>query len=101
MVDSPSYQARAAACCRNASEALSVAEKEIWLTIAENWLILARTPRESALQKIERSIDECIRASQNERSHTNGNGKERSAIDRDFERSDLSDRVRRLQSLVR
>jgi hypothetical protein len=101
MVDSRSYKARAEACCRNASEARSIVEKEIWLRIAENWLILARRPREAALQKIERCIEECVRASRDERSHLGSKGQEPSAIDRDFERSALSDRVRALQSLVR
>ena len=43
MVDKSSdFHKRAQECCHNFAEARTTAEKQCWLTIAENWLILMR-----------------------------------------------------------
>jgi hypothetical protein len=53
------YTERAGECCRYVKDARSIAEKAVWLTIAENWLILARNQNEAALQTIASQIIEC------------------------------------------
>jgi hypothetical protein len=62
------YKARAEECCHHATDACSVAEKEVWLTLAENWLILARSTSDAALQSIAQRIVECAHETQRGRS---------------------------------
>ena len=52
------YVGRAEECCANFSEARSAAEKQVWLTIAESWLILARNNRDLPLQGLAQSVVE-------------------------------------------
>jgi hypothetical protein len=57
------YKARGEECCRYAIDALTVAERELWLAIAGTWQILAQSTTETALQNLAQRIVECGRES--------------------------------------
>ena len=55
------HLARAEECCLYATDSRSLAEKKLWLTIAENWLLCARMTNEEALQGAAQRIVACGR----------------------------------------
>lgn len=57
------YVGRAEECCANFSDARSAAEKQVWLSIAESWLILARHASDLPLQGLAQSVVESGRES--------------------------------------
>jgi hypothetical protein len=50
------YVGRAEECCANFSDARSAAEKQVWLSIAESWLMLARHTSDLPLQGLAQSV---------------------------------------------
>jgi hypothetical protein len=50
------YVRRAEECCTNFSDARSAAEKQVWLTIAESWLIMARNKSDVPLQGLAQGV---------------------------------------------